>query len=396
MEKKEQDILEEIRDCYNNGLLSALVGAGFSKNVSDSFLGWGELLHDMIGELYETDIKRNYDNYLHQSYGVITDPKTKETPKEEYISEICKNEDYLELVSKYIQKKGIKESLEIYIESRIPYVAFNEEGKITLKIGNKEKEQISDTKFSAHKELLLLNKLQNIDTTNYENLIEFTINLLGLGIKDSPKIVLSGRDLSDNIRNRNIIKIHGNLRQELRGKIYGDDNRKEWSQLIVTKVTYAKKWWKTYTYVTKNHFYNPVKQSVGHVFRVKELLSAYPHLKIVSIVVFAGDANLSNVESNHHVIYEESLLDVIDEYKTTYITDNDVQAVLAILTGNNIRKTVSDSQHVKNIRKATKEVNAAINSGICPKCGGHLIERNGKYGTFYGCSNYPKCRFTTQ
>jgi predicted RNA-binding Zn-ribbon protein involved in translation (DUF1610 family) len=89
-------------------------------------------------------------------------------------------------------------------------------------------------------------------------------------------------------------------------------------------------------------------------------------------------------------------LDVIDGYKTTYITDNDVQAVLAILTGNNIRETVSDSQHVKNIRKAAKEVNAAINSGICPKCGGHLIERNGKYGTFYGCSNYPKCRFTTQ
>ena len=55
-----------------------------------------------------------------------------------------------------------------------------------------------------------------------------------------------------------------------RGEIYGDDNRKEWTQLIVTKVTYAKKWWKTYTYVTKSHFYNPVKQSVGHVFRIKE------------------------------------------------------------------------------------------------------------------------------
>lgn len=181
-----------------------------------------------------------------------------------------------------------------------------------------------------------------------------------------------------------------------RGEIYGDDNRKEWTQLIVTKATYAKKWWKTYTYVTKNHFYNPVKQSVGHVFRIKELLSAYPHLKIVSIVVFVGNADLSNVESNHHVIYEDSLLDVIDGYKTTYLTDNDVQAVLAILTGNNIRETVSDRQHVKNIRTAAREVNATINSGICPKCGGHLVQRNGKYGTFYGCSNYPKCRFTTQ
>ena len=181
-----------------------------------------------------------------------------------------------------------------------------------------------------------------------------------------------------------------------RGEIYGDDNRKEWTQLIVTEVTYAKKWWKTYTYVTKNRFYNPVKQSVGHAFRIKELLSVFPHVKIVPIVVFTGDAILSYVESKNHVVYEENLLDVIDGYKTTYLTDNDVQAVLAILTSNNIRETVSDRQHVKNLRTAAREVNATINSGICPKCGGHLIGRNGKYGTFYGCSNYPKCRFTTQ
>ena len=179
-----------------------------------------------------------------------------------------------------------------------------------------------------------------------------------------------------------------------RGEIYGDDNRKEWTQLIVTEVTYAKKWWKTYTYVTKNRFYNPVKQSVGHAFRIKELLSVFPHVKIVPIVVFTGDAILSYVESKNHVVYEENLLDVIDGYKTTYLTDNDVQAVLAILTGNNIRETVSDRQHVKNLRTAAREVNATINSGICPKCGGHLIGRNGKYGTFYGCSNYPNCKYT--
>ena len=181
-----------------------------------------------------------------------------------------------------------------------------------------------------------------------------------------------------------------------RGEIYGDDNRKEWTQLIVTKVTYAKKWWKTYTYVTKNRFYNPVKQSVGHALRIKELLSVFPHVKIVPIVVFTGDAILRYVESNNHVVYEKKLLDVIDGYKTTYLTDNDVHAVLAILTSNNIREKVSDRQHVKNLRIAAREVNATINSGICPKCGGHLIKRNGKYGTFYGCSNYPKCRFTTQ
>ncbi len=181
-----------------------------------------------------------------------------------------------------------------------------------------------------------------------------------------------------------------------RGEIYGDDNRQEWTQLIVTKVTYAKKWWKTYTYVTKNHFYNPVKQSLVHAFRIKELLSAFPHVKIVPIVVFAGDAILSNVDSRYHVVYEDNLLDVIGGYRTTYLTDDDVQEVIGILENNNIREFVNDRQHVKNIQAAAREVNATINAGICPKCGGRLIERRGKYGRFYGCSNYPKCKFTTQ
>lgn len=30
----------------------------------------------------------------------------------------------------------------------------------------------------------------------------------------------------------------------------------------------------------------------------------------------------------------------------------------------------------------------------CPKCGGDLVKRNGKYGSFLGCANYPKCNFT--
>lgn len=30
----------------------------------------------------------------------------------------------------------------------------------------------------------------------------------------------------------------------------------------------------------------------------------------------------------------------------------------------------------------------------CPRCGGELVKRNGRYGSFYGCSNYPGCRYT--
>lgn len=31
---------------------------------------------------------------------------------------------------------------------------------------------------------------------------------------------------------------------------------------------------------------------------------------------------------------------------------------------------------------------------ICPECGGKMVLRNGKYGQFYGCENYPKCKHT--
>jgi hypothetical protein len=181
-----------------------------------------------------------------------------------------------------------------------------------------------------------------------------------------------------------------------RGEIYGGDNRQEWTQLIITKIRYPKKWWKTYTYVTKNHLYNPVKQSIGHALRIKELLSAFPYVKIVPIVVFTGDAKINNINSNHHVVYKKKLLSVIDGYKSIYLNDKDVLKVIEILRSNNVREEVNDRKHVKNLRAAEKEFNSSIKAGICPKCGGYLIERNGKFGSFYGCSNYPKCKFTTQ
>lgn len=37
---------------------------------------------------------------------------------------------------------------------------------------------------------------------------------------------------------------------------------------------------------------------------------------------------------------------------------------------------------------------AAGGSVQCPSCDGRLRERSGKFGTFLGCENYPRCRFT--
>ena len=37
-----------------------------------------------------------------------------------------------------------------------------------------------------------------------------------------------------------------------------------------------------------------------------------------------------------------------------------------------------------------------ILNNICPWCAGELLQREGQYGVFYGCKNYPKCKFKTQ
>lgn len=35
-----------------------------------------------------------------------------------------------------------------------------------------------------------------------------------------------------------------------------------------------------------------------------------------------------------------------------------------------------------------------VKLNLCPRCGGELTKRNGRFGPFYGCSNYPSCRYT--
>ena len=215
MEKEEKDILEDLKSDYNNNLISALIGAGFSKNISNLFPNWTELLHDMIGELYSLDIRRNYDNYLHLNKDSVGELKTEKDLRDEYISEVGDQNDYLGIVSDYIKRKGIRESIEAYVEERMPYAVLKDDESIALKIGSNVKEDIPEAFFSAHEELLSLQQLQNIYTTNYDNLLEFTMELLQKkNVANLPGVVKNGIELSNNIHNRNIIKIHGDLRRD--------------------------------------------------------------------------------------------------------------------------------------------------------------------------------------
>ncbi len=46
------------------------------------------------------------------------------------------------------------------------------------------------------------------------------------------------------------------------------------------------------------------------------------------------------------------------------------------------------------LKQYLNNVNKKKNQNVCPECGGELKERNGRFGPFMGCSNYPKCNYT--
>lgn len=50
----------------------------------------------------------------------------------------------------------------------------------------------------------------------------------------------------------------------------------------------------------------------------------------------------------------------------------------------------------ENINATNQEFINNIDKNTCPWCGEALVEKNGKYGRFLGCSNYPKCRYTRE
>lgn len=50
--------------------------------------------------------------------------------------------------------------------------------------------------------------------------------------------------------------------------------------------------------------------------------------------------------------------------------------------------------HPNDFKKLYRHEKRNHGLSICPLCGGELLERSGRYGKFYGCNNYPDCKYT--
>ena len=163
------------------------------------------------------------------------------------------------------------------------------------------------------------------------------------------------------------------------GWIYGNDDCDQWTKNV---------------YGYRYYFGNPVKQNHSHV----KALANFFYMSedcFVPIVVFLDKADL-RCSTNATVIYASQLLDEIYSHSNSVMTLADVQRLATILDAATIETEDTRKEHISKVYESIGRKKSMINNGICPKCGGNLVRRKGRYGDLIGCSNYPRCKFTTK
>lgn len=151
-------------------------------------------------------------------------------------------------------------------------------------------------------------------------------------------------------------------------------------------------YWTQVIFKRKERLHNPIKQNYGHIQALKDALSEYASANYISIVAFTTKADLK-VKANTDVVYTVNLPKTIHKYRNETISDSDKDKIYEKLLSLNIDNKENRKAHVQAIHSNLADKNKKVYANTCPKCGGGLVLRNGKYGQFKGCGNYPKCRF---
>ncbi|ORL43662.1 nuclease-related domain-containing protein, partial [Zunongwangia atlantica] len=165
-----------------------------------------------------------------------------------------------------------------------------------------------------------------------------------------------------------------------KGWIHGHQKSENWSQTIFKHHT---------------RFKNPIRQNWTHIFALRKLHPNFQKLKYYPIVVFSGRARLKNVTSELPVLYLWQLIRYIrTENHRNQLSPSQMLWIAEIIKSKNLKKRKDRKIHNRHIKMRIKDQKIMAHLKICPRCQGDLLLKNGRYGNFYGCSNYPKCTYT--
>lgn len=169
------------------------------------------------------------------------------------------------------------------------------------------------------------------------------------------------------------------------GKIYGGGNAEYWKQYL-PYVGYKK-----FGCTQEHQLRNPIRQNDGHIKALRRLVFGND-IPIYGIVVFPNNTEVL-VTAEKPILRMRDVVPFIKKYKRKAFSLEQVRLYRLLLL-DVISMSESDrEQHLEYVYYNKARRDSAVANGICPRCGGALVLRQGKYGNFYGCSNYPRCYF---
>ena len=84
----------------------------------------------------------------------------------------------------------------------------------------------------------------------------------------------------------------------------------------------------------------------------------------------------------------------IAENKPIVFDETKKQEIYDYIVDNQHKGKEARDKHKENVKSYKDSKEKLKQEKMCPYCKSELVLRKGKFGEFYGCSNYPNCRFT--
>lgn len=176
------------------------------------------------------------------------------------------------------------------------------------------------------------------------------------------------------------------------GWIFGNESDQMWTQSLAEGEKSR-----------KERFYNPVRQNASHIRYLSELLKVEGSV-FYSLIVFSKRCELKSVTtevSRISVVKRNNLkstLSNIVKNRSVLLSDEETDRIYHVLINYCNVSNQEKKDHIDRLSKM-KETQSQDHVMRCPRCGGFLVLRTVKRGAeagkqFYGCSNYPKCRYT--
>ncbi len=182
------------------------------------------------------------------------------------------------------------------------------------------------------------------------------------------------------------------------GWIFGNEYDKEWTQTLPSG-----------SRAIKEHFFNPIMQNKIHIQWLEKLIGESYHIH--SIVVFSNKCTFKSLtvsSPDTYVTYMDYLSDIVEQIDSSWryiTTEEQVANIYNILFPLTQVSDLEKSKHVQDVRRAKysraiENIPLTTSDGtlLCPRCNGRLVQRTAQRGAyagsqFYGCSNYPRCKF---